>query len=190
MSDDVEEPCSGTGSRSAGRDIRRAAAVVGRLRGLTVDDAVVVLHDHAALTGVSLHTAALAVLAEWHPHRWSNRGVPAAQTYVTPDGAGRIVLRWQARETAHLGVGGVCSGDLAARLRRAVDRGIRAGLRHLTVDVHRTSGRAAEFDETLDWACRRLWARRGVVLVRGRALHDPVPRTAAPTASSAITRRG
>ncbi len=51
MSDDVEEPCSGTGSRSAGRDIHRAAAVVGRLRGLTVDDGLVVLHDHAALTG-------------------------------------------------------------------------------------------------------------------------------------------
>jgi len=46
----------------ARRDIRRAYALLGRLRGLNAEDSMAVLHDHAALTGVASMAADLAAI--------------------------------------------------------------------------------------------------------------------------------
>jgi hypothetical protein len=156
------------------RDLREAHSLIGRLRGLSVEDSAVALHDHAALTGVAVHTAALAVLAEWHPVGQPRRRVPAASAYSTGDRNGRIVVRWQARERAHLLVKGNGSDDLAARLRHAVERALRSGATHLIVDTRATSDVDQRLDEVLGWAGRRLWARRGVLVVRASEAHSSV----------------
>jgi hypothetical protein len=158
----------------AERDVRRAHALIGRLRGLSAAESIAVLHDHAALTGVSVHTAALAVIAEWHPTQDRHRRTPRAHGSATADGLGRVMIRWQSREKAHLSVSGACSEDLALRLRGAVDRALRGGATHVTVDTRRTTGTAPEFDDALVWACRRLWSRRGVLVIRARTVRDPV----------------
>ena len=150
----------------ADREVRRAHALISRLRGLSPADSVAALHDHAVLTGVSVHTAALAVLAEWHPAGERRRRLPGARTVVTADRTGRLVVRWQGREKAVISVRGARSDELAAMLRRAVERVLRGGATHLVVDVRGTTGPDARFDEVLGWAGRRLWARRGVLVVR------------------------
>lgn len=156
----------------ADRDIRQAYRLISRLRGLNAEDSVAALHDHAVLTGVSVHTAALAVLAEWRPEGEPRRRVPAADTYATRDKTGRIVVRWQGRGTAHLAVSGDCTNGLAARLRRAVERVLRAGATHLIIDTRGTTGADAALDDVLGWAGRRLWARRGVLVLRSPGHHD------------------
>ena len=158
----------------AERDVRRAHALIGRLRGLDASESVAVLHDHAALTGVSVHTAALAVIAEWHPAAERHRRTPRAHGSATADGRGRIMVRWQSREKAHVSVSGACSEDLTLRLRDAVDRALRGGATHLTVDTRRTTGMTPEFVDALAWACRRLRARRGLLVIRPRTVRDPV----------------
>jgi hypothetical protein len=156
----------------ADRDIRQAHALISRLRGLSPDDSVAALHDHAVLTGVPVHAAALAVLAEWHPAGGPRRRVPGAHSYTTADRSGRLVVRWQGREKAHLSIRGACSDDLVARLRRAVERTLRGGATHLVIDIRGTTGADARVDDVLGWAGRRLWARRGVLVVRSPAHHD------------------
>jgi AmiR/NasT family two-component response regulator len=47
------------------REVERAEALLTELLGLRVDEAVVALRDEAAATGVSVHAAALAVVANW-----------------------------------------------------------------------------------------------------------------------------
>ncbi|HEY2195777.1 MAG TPA: hypothetical protein VGH76_26225 [Actinomycetospora sp.] len=136
------------------------------MRGLTLDDSVAALHDHAALTGVSVHTAARAVLAEWQPAGERRRRVPAAHVYTTSGRTGRVAVRWQGRERAHLAVSGSCTDDLTGRLHRAVEGALRAGATHLIVDTRGVTGADARLDEVLGWAGRRLWARRGVLVVR------------------------
>lgn len=150
----------------ADRDVRRAHALISRLRGLSAADSVAALHDHAVLTGVSVHTAALAVLAEWHPAGERRRRLPDARTVVTADRSGRVAVRWQGRGRAVVSVRGVRSDELAASVRRAVERVLRAGATHLVVDLRGTTGPDARFEELLGWAGRRLWARRGVLVVR------------------------
>jgi hypothetical protein len=150
----------------ARRDIRRAYALLGRLRGLNAEDSMAVLHDHAALTGVSLHAAALGVLTEWHPSRGPRRRVPAAQGYRTTDNTGRIILRWQGRKKAYLWVSGPGGVDLAARLRRAVERATRAGAIHLVIDTRATTDVGLELGEVLTWTGRRLDARQGTLTLR------------------------
>jgi hypothetical protein len=49
--------------RQTEREIQRAAALVSTVRGLDTDQSADALRDHAAAQGVSLHAAALAVLA-------------------------------------------------------------------------------------------------------------------------------
>ena len=156
------------------RDIRAAHSLISRLRGLTDEDSAIALHDHAVLTGVSVHSAALAVLAEWHPVGQARRKVPAARTYTTGDRNGRIVLRWQGRERAHLAVKGIGNDDLAVRLRQAVERALRAGATHLIVDTRATTDTDQKLDPILGWAGRRLWARRGVLVVRASEPHSAV----------------
>jgi hypothetical protein len=159
----------------AERDIRQAHSLISKLRGLTDEDSVVALHDHAVLTGVTVHTAALAVLAEWPPVGAPPRRVPAARTYTTGDRTGRIIVRWQGRERAHLAVKGIGSDDLPARLRQAVERALRAGATHLIVDTRGTTDADQRLEEVLGWAGRRLWARRGVLVVRAPEPHGSVP---------------
>jgi hypothetical protein len=157
------------------RDLREAHSLISRLRGLTVEDSAVALHDHAVLTGVTVHAAALAVLAEWHPvGQPRHRGPAAAHTYSTGDRNGRIVVRWQGRERAHLAVKGIGSDDLAVRLRQAVERALRAGATHLIVDTRGATDADQRLDEVLGWAGRRLWARRGVLVVRATEPHSSV----------------
>jgi hypothetical protein len=151
------------------RDIRKAYSLVGRLRGISPDDSVAVLHDHAAITGVSVHAAALAVLAEWHPVGGPRRRVPAAQGDTTTDRTGRIVLRWQSREKAYVSLSGVCSDDLAVRLQVVVERALRAGAIHLIVNTRRTTGVSPKLDAVIARTGRRLWARRGSLTLRHRA---------------------
>ena len=117
------------------RDLRRAYLLIGRLRGLTVEESVAALHDHAVLTDVSLHEAALAVLAEWRPPGGSRRQIPASHVYTTSDRTGRVLVRWQGREKAHVAVSGIGSDELAVRLRRAVGPALRAGATHLVIDT-------------------------------------------------------
>jgi hypothetical protein len=143
------------------RDLRRAYALIERLRGLSAEDSVAALHDHAVLTDVSIHEAALAVLAEWRPPGGSRRQIPASHVYTTADRTGRVLVRWQGREKAHVAVSGIGSDDLAGRLRRAVEPALRAGATHLVIDTRGTSGVTPGFDDVLSWAGRRLWARRG-----------------------------
>ncbi len=159
----------------AARDIRRAYLLIGRLRGLTADDSAAVLHDHAVLTGVSLHAAALAVLVEWRPAGNSYRRAPAAQVHTTDDMTGRIVLRWQSREKAHVSLSGPRSNDLAVRLRRVVERAMRAGATHLIIDTRVTTGAALEFDTVIAWTGRRLWARQGTLTLRERTTDNEAP---------------
>ncbi len=45
------------------RDVERAVALVSRVRGLTTSQSTDALRDRASHTGVSVHAAALAVLA-------------------------------------------------------------------------------------------------------------------------------
>lgn len=161
--------------RRADRDIRQAHSLISRLRGLSVEDSAAALHDHAVLTGVSVHTAALAVLAEWHPAGEPHRRVPGAHTSTTADRSGRLVMRWQGREKAHLSVRGVCSDDLAARVHRSVERALHGGATHLIIDLRGTTGADARLDDVLGWAGRRLWARRGVLIVRAPASEVAVP---------------
>jgi hypothetical protein len=158
----------------ADRDICRAHALISRLRGLNPADSVAALHDHAVLTGVSVHTAALAVLAEWHPAGGPRRRLPGASTVTTADRSGRLVVRWQGRGKASIAVRGVRSDELAAGLRRAVERVLRAGATDVVVDLRGTAGPEARFDDVLGWAGRRLWARRGVLVVRRSAARSPV----------------
>ncbi len=169
----------------AARDIRRAYLRIGRLRGLDADDSAAVLHDHAVLTGMSLHAAARAVLAEprqpgvGEPHR-----TPAARADTTPGGSGRILLRWRGRDEAHIAVSGPRDDDLASRLRRAVEKALRAGACHLVVDTRGTSGADTGFDDVLAWAGRRLWARQGSLVLRPstapRDTSDPASARASP----------
>ena len=49
----------------ADREVARAEALVGEVYGLGPDEACSALRDEAAATGVSLHAAALAVVANW-----------------------------------------------------------------------------------------------------------------------------
>ncbi len=148
------------------RDLRRAYALIGRLRGLSTEESVAALHDHAVLTDVSVHAAALAVLAEWRPPGVSRRQVPASHIYTTPDRTGRILVRWQGRGRAHVAVSGIGSDDLAVKLRRAVEPALRAGATHLVIDTRGTTGVTHGFDDVLSWTGRRLWARRGTLVVR------------------------
>jgi hypothetical protein len=148
------------------RDIREAYSLLGRLRGIGADDSVAVLHDHAVLTGVSVHAVALAVLAEWHPVGEPRRRVPAAQGDTTTDRTGRVVLRWQSREKAHVSVSGVCSDDLAVRLQLVVGRALRAGAIHLILNTRGTTGVSPKLDDVVAWTGRRLWARQGSLTLR------------------------
>ena len=150
----------------AARDIRRAYLLIGRLRGLDADDSAAALQDHAALTGTSLHAAARAVLAEWRPLGVGDTHRPPVPRADTTSASGRILLRWRGRDEAHVAVSGPRNDDLAARLRRAVEKALRAGARHLVVDTRGTSGAAPEFDDVLAWAGRRLWARQGSLVLR------------------------
>ncbi len=163
---------SGEDHLQAERDIRQAHSLISKLRGLSAEDSVAALHDHAVLTGVSVHVAALAVLAEWQPAAEPRRRVPGAHTYTTADRTGRIVVRWQGREKAHLLVRGVCSDDLAGRLRRAVERVLRAGATHLIIDTRGATDADAGLNDVLGWAGRRVWAHRGVLVVRSPAPGD------------------
>jgi len=131
----------------ADRDIRQAYALISRLRGTSPEESVAALHDHAVLTGVSVHTAALAVLAEWHPAGGPRRRIPGAHSYTTADRTGRLVVRWQGREKANLSIRGSCSDDLVARLRRAVERTLRGGATHLVIDMRGTTGADVRFDD-------------------------------------------
>jgi hypothetical protein len=148
------------------RDIREAHSLLGRLRGISPDDSVAVLHDHAALTGVSVHEAALALLAEWHPVGEPRRRVPAARGDTTTDRTGRVVLRWQSRERAHVSISGVCSDDLAVRLQHVIERALRAGAIHLILNTRSTTGVSPKLDDVVAWTGRRLWARRGSLTLR------------------------
>jgi len=49
--------------RQTSRDVQRAVALVSRVRGLTADESVEALEERATHTGVSIHAAALAVMA-------------------------------------------------------------------------------------------------------------------------------
>lgn len=149
----------------APRDVRRARVLLSILRGLSADDSAAALHDHATLTGVSLHDAALAVLAEWRPAAAPQRRVPAAAMHTATDRSGRIVLRWQGRSKAQLSISGLLSSDLASRLRRAVERALDAGATHLIIDTRATKGIAPEFDGVISWAGRHLGASQGSLVV-------------------------
>jgi hypothetical protein len=157
------------------RDVRRALTLISRLRGLGADASAAVLHDHAVLTGVSVHDAALAVLAEWRPAKAPHRRVPAAASYTAADSSGRIVLRWQGRNSAQLSISGLLTSDLASRLHRAVERALRAGATHLIIDTRATTGFAPEFNEVISWAGRRLWARQGSLTLRVPKCGDASP---------------
>ena len=150
----------------APRDVRRARMLISILRGLSAADSAAVLHDHAHLTGVSLHDAALAVLAELSPAGAPQQRVPAAAAYTATDVSGRIVLRWQGRHRAQVLISGLLSSDLASRLRGAVERALHAGAIHLVIDTRATRGIAPEFAEVVSWAGQRLWARQGSLIVR------------------------
>ncbi len=152
----------------AGRVIDRACSVIGRLNGLTPDESMAALHAHAVLRGVSAHTAALAVLAEWEPAGRPHRPIPQAQTYTASDKAGRVLVRWENRSTAHLSVSGRCSDDLAVRLRRAVEAALRVGATDLVIDTSATTGVTPGLTDVVAWTERRLQAGRD-----RRTVHSP-----------------
>jgi hypothetical protein len=155
--------CSADDYVRATRDIRQAYSLLSRLRGISAAESVAVLHDHAALTVVSVHAAALAVR---HAVGEAHRRVPTTRGDTTTDTAGPIVLYWQSREKAHVAVSGVCSEDLAARLQQVVERALSSGAIHLIVNTRGTTGVAPEFDDMIAWTGRRLWARRGSLTLR------------------------
>ena len=66
------------------RDIQKACSLLRSLRGISATDSVPVLHDHAALTGISVHAAALAVLAEGAPLAEPVRGAESASAPTGP----------------------------------------------------------------------------------------------------------
>jgi hypothetical protein len=106
------------------------------------------------------------VLAEWHPVGKPRRRIPAAQGDTTTDKTGRVMLRWQSREKAHVSLSGVCSDDLAVRLQLVVEGALRSGVIHLIVNTRGTTGVSVKLDDVVAWTGRRLWARRGSLTLR------------------------
>jgi hypothetical protein len=113
--------------------------------------------------GVWTGSARLGILAAVGPDPAGEprRRVPAAHGDTTTDKTGRVVLRWQSRQKAHVSLSGVCSDDLAVRLQVMVERALRAAAIHLVVNSRGTTGASVKLDDVIAWTGRRLWARRG-----------------------------
>jgi anti-anti-sigma regulatory factor len=83
------------------------------------------------------------------------------------DHPARIVSMWTGRHEAHLTIDGVSDGDLIRRLDDALERLLQAGVRHLAVNLYRLTGDDTDVLELLAATCHRLWAKRGVMEIRG-----------------------
>ena len=79
----------------------------------------------------------------------------------------RIVSRWTSSHRALLTVQGRSGEELSRRLDGALERLLHADLHHLVVDLHRLTGNDAEVLELLAATCHRVWARNGVMEIRG-----------------------
>jgi hypothetical protein len=117
------------------------------------------------LTGVSVHAAALAVLAEWHPLGGPRRRVPAAQGDTTTDKSGRVVLRAEPRESPRVAQWSAPRrprGQAAARDRARIAR------RRTPSDPQHSGDhrRLPEARRRHRLTGRRLWARRGSLTLR------------------------
>lgn len=79
----------------------------------------------------------------------------------------RIVAVWISRREAHLTVDGTGDGEVVGRLDSVLERLLLAGASHLVVDLHRLTGDDTDVLELLAATCHRIWARDGVLEIRG-----------------------